>query len=85
MTETELKEFISGCNVDEQASLVALAWIGRGTYEPGEYAEAKQTAIEQSTTPFEEYLLGIPLLADYLEEGLNQMGISVEDAEDSLL
>ena len=84
-TESELKSFIAGCNVDEQASLVALVWIGRGTYEPGEFEEAKETALAQSTTPAEEYLLGIPLLADYLEEGLDLLGISVEDAEDSIL
>ena len=83
-TESELRTFIAGCNVDEQASLVALTWIGRGTYEPSEFIEAKETAMAQSTTPVEDYLLGIPLLADYLEEGLNLMGISVEDAENSV-
>jgi hypothetical protein len=29
--------------------------------------------------------LGIPLLSDYLEEGLDQLGYSVEDAEDDAL
>lgn len=84
-TEDELKSFIAGCNVDERASLVALTWIGRGTYEAGEFAEAKETALAQSVTPTEDYLLGIPLLADYLEEGLNQLGVSVEDAEEGVL
>ncbi len=84
-TEDELKSFIAGCNVDERASLVALTWIGRGTYEASEYAEAKETALAQSVTPTEDSLLGIPLLADYLEEGLNLMGVSVEDAEHGVL
>ncbi len=84
-TEDELKSFIAGCNVDERANLVALTWVGRGTYEAREFAEAKQTAMEQSVTPTEDYLLGIPLLADYLEEGLNLLGVSVEDAEEGVL
>ena len=84
-TEDELKSFIAGCNVDERASLVALAWVGRGTYEASEFAEARSTALQQSVTPTEDYLLGIPLLADYLEEGLNLMGVSVEEAEEGVL
>ena len=84
-TEEELKSFIAGCNVDERASLVALAWVGRGTFEASEFAEARSTALQQSVTPTEDYLLGIPLLADYLEEGLNLMGVSVEEAEEGVL
>ena len=84
-TESELKTFISACNVDELASLVALTWIGRGTYEPGEFQEAKEVAMAQSTTPAADYLLGIPLLADYLEEGLSLLGYSVEDAESEIM
>jgi Protein of unknown function (DUF3775) len=29
----------------------------------------------------EDYLTGTPLLADYLEEGLSQLGYSLEDFE----
>ena len=43
-TRQELKEFLDSLNEDEQASLVALAWIGRGTYAPGELMEAIATA-----------------------------------------
>jgi hypothetical protein len=84
-TGQELREFISQLNVDEQASLVALAWIGRGTFEPEELEEAKATALAERVNPTEDYLLGIPLLADYLEEGLDRLGISVEDAEAGIL
>ena len=31
--EAQLKTFIEELNIDEQVSLVALMWIGRGTYE----------------------------------------------------
>src|ERR1043165_4075876 len=33
-TQAELKEFIRDLNEDEQVSLVALAWIGRGSFPP---------------------------------------------------
>jgi hypothetical protein len=31
------------------------------------------------------YLLTVPMLSDYLEEGLEKMGVSVEDAEEGIL
>ncbi len=84
-TEAELKAFIAGLNIDEKVSLVALTWIGRGTYDPEDLEEAKETARAESVNPTENYLLGIPLLADFLEEGLDKLGISVEDAEGGIL
>ena len=84
-TEAELREFIAGLNVDEKASLVAVMWIGRETYGAEDLAEAIQTARDEAVTPTEDYLLGIPLLADYLEDGLEALGISIEDAEGGLL
>ena len=80
-----LKTFIADLNVDEQSSLVALAWIGRGTYEPEELEEAKKTADAERDNPTEDYLIGIPLLADHLEAGLERLGISVEDSEAGIL
>lgn len=84
-TRSEVSEFISGLNEDEQAHLVALAWIGRGTFTADDFAEAVETAKAEKTVPTERYLLGIPLLADFLEEGLESLGISVEDAERGVL
>ena len=84
-TRAELKTFIADLNEDEQASLVALAWIGRGSYGPEELDEALATARAERVNPTEDYLLGIPMLADYLEEGLDRLGYSVEDAEDDAL
>ncbi|MGI9399740.1 MAG: DUF3775 domain-containing protein [Rhizobiaceae bacterium] len=80
-----LKTFISDLNVDEQVSLVAITWIGRGTYEPQELGDALETARAERVNPTEDYLLGIPLLADHLEAGLDRLGISVEDSEEGIL
>src|SRR3990170_7532588 len=73
-TRAELKGFISTLNVDEQVSLVALMWIGRGSYGPDELDEALETARAERVNPTADYLLGIPLLSDYLEEGLEKLG-----------
>lgn len=81
----ELAGFINRLNVDEQVHLVALAWIGRGTFSADEFDEAVQTARDERVNSTSRYLLGIPLLAEYLEEGLERLGISVEDAEKGVL
>lgn len=84
-TVAELIEFIRDLNVDEQVSLVALAWIGRGSFGADELDDALETARAERNNRTAEYLLGMPLLSDYLEEGLSALGYSVEDAEDDAL
>ena len=66
----ELLSFIRALDLEEQISLVALAWVGRGTYEAGEWQQALDTARAEHNRRTAEYLLGLPLLGDYLEEGL---------------
>jgi len=84
-TRAELAAFINRLNVDEQVHLVALAWIGRGTFTADEFDEAVQTARDEGVNSTSSYLLGMPLLADYLEEGLERLSISVEEAEKGVL
>ncbi len=79
--QSELHDFIAALNEDEQASLVAVMWIGRETYGPDELAEAIATARAEATTPTEDYLMGASNLADYLEAGMEALGLSPEDAE----
>ena len=47
--------------------------------------EALETARAERVNPTADYLLGIPMLSDYLEEGLEKLGYSIEDAEEDLL
>jgi hypothetical protein len=84
-TRAELVSFIDGLNEDEQVSLVALAWIGRGTFAAEDLEEALDTARSERVNTTSRYLLGMPQLADFLEEGLDKLGISVEDAERDIL
>jgi Protein of unknown function (DUF3775) len=84
-TEDELRSYISDLNSDEQASLVALMWIGRDTYTADDLEEAIQTARDEASSPTEEYLLGIPLLSDYLASGLEALGYDAEELIDEHL
>jgi Protein of unknown function (DUF3775) len=84
-TLAELREFIHDLNEDEQVSLVALAWIGRGSFGADELEDALETARSERTPRTVDYLVGMPLLSDYLGEALDKLGYSVEDAEDDAM
>ena len=83
--EPELRAFIDRLTEEEQASLVALMWIGRDSFTADELEEAKRTARDEATTPTADYLLGSPHLSDHLENGLDELGISIVDDEDDLV
>lgn len=75
----ELLAAIRALDEDERAQLVALAWLGRGTYDLDEWADAVATARSEHKKRAAEYLLGLPLLGDYLEDGLAMFGESISD------
>jgi len=75
----ELRAAFVRLNIDEQLDLLALTWQGRGEF--GTFAEARKEAEGLEEVHAGRYLLGTPLLGDYLEEGLSQLGISLEDFE----
>lgn len=81
----EVHAFIDALNEDEQASMTAVAWIGRGAFEAEEYNEAFATAISEATTPTADYLMGMPHLAENLESGLEALGIDVTGEEEDFL
>jgi hypothetical protein len=74
LTEQELRQLIGDLNVDEAAELVALAWVGRGDYEASEWQDAITAARERGNRRTAKYLLGMPMLGDWLEEGLEAIG-----------
>jgi len=75
----ELKATIDSLDVDARCDLVALAWTGRGDYGAGEWREARALARQEHNNRTAAYLLGMPLLGDYLEEGLAAFDLSCED------
>lgn len=77
----ELKEYIRNLHEDEQIELVALTWVGRGTYTAEDWDEAVEIARDEHSKNAARYLLSQPLLADELEEGLNEFDLSCEDVD----
>ncbi len=84
-TEDELRSYIADLNSDEQVALVAIMWIGRETFTADDLDEAIETARDERTSPTEDYLLGIPLLSDYLTSGLEALGYDSEAQIDAHL
>ena len=78
-TAQELRDAIYGLNIDEREELLALVWLGRGDYETENWSEALQQARQTGTATETDYLLGTPLLADYREEAVSALGLSLED------
>jgi hypothetical protein len=81
---SELATFIRGLNVDEQIDLVALMWLGRGDGDLDNWRELRGEAARAHNNRTASYLIGTPMLADYLEEALLQFGKSLEDFEEHL-
>jgi len=67
---SELIAIIRGLNEDEQIDLVALTWLGRGDGELSDWDDIRAEASRAHNRRTAQYLLGIPLLGDYLEEAL---------------
>ena len=84
-TYEELKSFISSLNEDEIANLLALAWIGRGDFTKEDWESAVAEARQTEDGKAADYLIATPLISDYLEEGLSQLGHSCEDYESGRL
>ncbi len=74
----EVASFIDAMDVDEQAELVALMWVGRGEFSAEEWKDAVAQARARHERSTSAYLLGVPLLASFLEGGLAEFGESCE-------
>ncbi len=79
LTYREVIDAIQDLEPDQQADLVALMWLGRGDFEVDEWNAAVAQALEQSNDRAAEYLLATPLVADFLEEGLDLLGYSCDE------
>ena len=75
-TLLELKDTIGSLDPEQQCNLVALMWLGRGDFAEEEWAAALAEARGEWTPHTAEYLIGTPLVADFLEEGLSMLGYS---------
>src|SRR5215471_9485554 len=77
----ELTSLINSLSEDEQIDLVALTWLGRDDYTADDWPAVRAEAERAHNEHTAGYLLGIPLLGDFLEEGLSMLGFSCEEFE----
>ncbi len=77
----ELTSLINSLSEDEQIDLVALAWLGRDDYSASDWATVREEAARAHNRRTADYLLGTPLVGDFLEEGLSLLGYSCEEFE----
>jgi hypothetical protein len=77
-----LAAFIDELAEEEQAALIALAWIGRGDFEAEDWTEARKLAAERGAgRDTAAYLLAMDMVGDLLAEGLDAFGIAEEEIE----
>ena len=83
----ELAGFIRALNEDEQTDLVALMWLGRGDGGLEEWDDLRARAVDarsEYANPRREtvhYLLGEPMLGDFLADGLDAFGVDWTDEQ----
>jgi len=80
-TLQELRGAIADLNDDEVVDLIAIAWVGRGDFDRTDFDEARALAVERHKPNSSRYLIGMPSLGDYLEEGLAELGYSCDDTD----
>ena len=75
----EITAFINSLTEEEQVDLVALMRLGRGDGSIDEWKDLQREAAEGRNSRTAGYLLGEPLLSDFLAEGLDQFGLTWGD------
>lgn len=73
LSRNEITQEIESMNDEQQDALVALFWIGRGDAEPAAWEQTKALARQQHEGLVSRYLLGKPMVGEYLTEGLEKM------------
>ena len=68
--EEEVQAVLDDLAEDQLAETLALAWVGRGTYDASEWDEAFAEANDLTNDQRIDELLEMPLLAGLLEAGL---------------
>jgi len=80
-TYVELVSALENLNDDEIVEVLALVWLGRDDYTVDDWPDILEQARDAHDEKAVAYLVGTPLLGDYLEEGLSQLGYSIEEYE----
>ncbi len=76
--EEELRAILDDLADDQLAETLALAWVGRGTYDVSEWDDAIAEAGEIDPESSVDELMDMPLLASHLEAGLTAFDFSCD-------
>jgi hypothetical protein len=79
--EEEIRIFVAEMDEDEKADLIGLLRLGRGDGTLEEWDDMRTEGFGEHAGNVAAYLLGEPMLGDYLEEGLAQFGMSCSEFE----
>jgi Protein of unknown function (DUF3775) len=75
----EIAGFINALSEDERVELVALMRLGRGDAGIDEWEDLRKDAADQRDRHTARYLLGEPMLGDFLAQGLDEFGLTWDD------
>jgi len=76
--EEEIVALLDDLGDDQVQEILALAWVGRGTYDASEWEEALESAADPDTEDPVDQLLDMPTLAAYLDAGLAAFDMNCE-------
>lgn len=76
-----LRDMLRGLGQRELEEMVALAWIGRGDYEPVQWEEALADVGRTVDLPLVDYLLAMPLLAEFVADAYGQVSALSEGGD----
>ena len=78
--EEEIRATLDDLADDQLAETLALAWVGRGTYDSSEWEDAFAEASDIDPESAIDELMDMPLLASHLDAGLAAFDYSCEGA-----
>ena len=76
--EEEVQATLDDLADDQLAETLALAWVGRGTYDASEWDDAFAEASDLNLDERMDELMDMPLLASHLEAGLAAFDFSCD-------
>ena len=76
--EAEILALLDDLGDDQLAEILALAWVGRGTYDASEWEDALEEANDPDGESPVDQLLDMPTLAANLDAGLTAFDLSCD-------
>lgn len=76
--EAELQAIFDDLAEDQLAEVLALAWVGRGTFDASDWSDAIEAANDGESDDVVDQLMDMPMLAAYLEAGLAAFDLSCD-------